>query len=79
MGWTVEYSNPETPKPRNPNSQAQHLNRNEKTMAVRHVVMWQLNGDTQEERQAKAVELAGALTELQYVVPGTGIWCWSLT
>lgn len=39
-------------------------------MAVRHVVMWQLNGDAKEERQAKAVELAGALTELQYVVPG---------
>ena len=38
-------------------------------MVIRHVVMWQLNGATKEERQAKAVELAGALTDLQYVVP----------
>lgn len=39
-------------------------------MAIRHVVMWQLDGETQEARHAKAVQLAAALTELQYLVPG---------
>ena len=39
-------------------------------MTVRHIVCWKLNGETEEARDAQAVEIEARLRELPATVPG---------
>lgn len=38
-------------------------------MTLRHIVSWKLGGETREERDAQAAEIAAALTPLAELVP----------
>lgn len=38
-------------------------------MTLRHIVLWKMNGETEEERDAQATEVVNALTPLRDLVP----------